>query len=233
MEKPKILLVEDDVNFGAVMRDYLAMNGYVVTLCPDGNKGWSRFSNEKFDMCILDVMMPDRDGFSLGADIRKVNRTIPLVFLTAKNQKTDMINGFGLGADDYITKPFDPEIMLLKLKALLKRSGSGTGVESEQNEFEIGKYTFNYKLRSLEVVGEKQKLSPREADLLKLMCLHLNDVLPREVALKSIWGEDNYFTARSMDVFITRIRKYFKADPAIEIVNVHGNGFRLMTNYHN
>jgi two-component system, OmpR family, response regulator len=227
MNKLKILLVEDDVNFGSVMRDYLAMNGYEVTLSTDGNKGWSRFNNEKFDLCILDVMMPERDGFSLAGDIRKVNPTIPVIFLTAKNMKEDMLKGYGIGADDYITKPFDPEILLLRLKALLKRSGAPS-VESEQEEFVIGKYHFNHKLRQLTLKNKIQKLSPRESELLKLLCLHLNDVLPREVALMKIWNEDNYFTARSMDVFITRIRKYFRDDPGVEIVNVHGNGFRMM-----
>ncbi|HMT29083.1 MAG TPA: response regulator transcription factor [Bacteroidia bacterium] len=226
-DKLKILLVEDDVNFGTVMRDYLAMNGYDVTLCADGNKGWSRFSNEKFDLCVLDVMMPDRDGFSLGKDIRKVNPTIPLIYLTARTMKEDIVKGFGLGADDYITKPFDSEILLLKLKALLKRSNNVSADNSDQFEFKIGEYVFNFKLRSLNFHGVIQKLSPREADLLRLLCLHLNDVLSREVALKTIWREDNYFTARSMDVFVTRIRKYFKDDPSIEIINIHGNGFRL------
>jgi len=227
MTKSKVLLVEDDINFGAVMRDYLAMNGYEVTLCADGNKGWSRFSNEPFDLCILDVMMPDRDGFSLGKDIRKVNPRIPLIYLTAKALKEDVIKGFGIGADDYITKPFDPEILLYKLKALLKRS-SGNNNDESQEEFKIGSYHFNHKLRELTFNNLKQKLSPREADLLKLLCIHINDVLPREVALKTIWGDENYFTARSMDVFVTRIRKYFKEDSSIEIVNVHGNGFCMM-----
>lgn len=228
--KQKILLVEDDVNFGTVMRDYLAMNGYDVTLCADGNKGWSRFSNEKFDLCILDVMMPDKDGFSLGKDIRKVNPTIPLIFLTAKAMKEDMVKGFGLGADDYITKPFDAEILLLKLKALFKRSAGGFSTDNDQHEFKIGEYLFNFKVRTLEFHGKAQRLSPREADLLRLLCLHLNNVLSRETALMTIWGEDNYFTARSMDVFVTRIRKYLKDDPAVEIINVHGNGFRMMVN---
>jgi two-component system, OmpR family, response regulator len=225
--KKKILLVEDDVNFGAVMRDYLAMNGYNVVLSPDGNKGWNRFSNEPFDLCILDVMMPDRDGFSLGKDIRKVNARIPLIFLTAKALKEDIIKGFGLGADDYITKPFDPEILLYKLKALLNRIDGSNGTKAA-DEFEIGKYHFNHKLRELTFGDTKQKLSPREADLLKLLCIHINDVLPREVALKSIWGDENYFTGRSMDVFVTRIRKFFKDDSSVEIVNVHGNGFRMI-----
>jgi DNA-binding response OmpR family regulator len=228
-KKTKILLVEDDVNFGAVMRDYLAMNGYDVTLCPDGNKGWNRFSNESFDLCILDVMMPGRDGFSLAAGIRKVNPSIPIVYLTAKTLKEDIRQGYTTGADDYITKPFDPEILLLKLGALLKRSGTVVN-DSDQNQFEIGRYRFNHRLRELELDGETRKLSPREADLLRLLCVHVNDVLSREKALLQIWGEDNYFTGRSMDVFITRIRKYLKDEPAVEIMNVHGSGFRMVVN---
>ena len=225
--KTKILLVEDDPNFGAVMRDYLAMNGYEVTLCPDGDKGWSRFINETFDLCILDVMMPGRDGFSLASGIRKVNSAIPLVFLTAKTLKEDIRQGYTTGADDYITKPFDPEILLLKLGALLKRSGSPVA-DSNQQVFDIGMYRFNHRLRELELDGTVRKLSPREADLLRLLCLHVNDILSREKALLHIWGEDNYFTGRSMDVFITRIRKYLKDEPAVEIVNVHGSGYRMM-----
>jgi DNA-binding response OmpR family regulator len=226
--KPKILLVEDDINFGAVMRDYLAMNGYEVELCPDGNKGWNRFSNDSFDLCILDVMMPERDGFSLAEDIRKVNPGIPLVFLTAKTMKEDVLKGYSIGADDYVNKPFDPEILLHKLRALLKRS-AGTGIpDSQRDEFVIGRFQFNHRLRELRLHDRIQKLSPRESDLLQLLCTYMNDVLPREVALKKIWTEDNYFTARSMDVFMTRIRKILKADPDIEIVNVHGNGFRML-----
>jgi two-component system, OmpR family, response regulator len=227
MKKNKILLVEDDVNFGAVMKDYLVMNNYQVVLCPDGKKGWSRFTNEKFDLCILDVMMPEKDGFSLAHDIRSINPSVPIIFLTARNMKQDLLAGYETGADDYITKPFDSEILLLKLKVLLKRTSDGI-VSSTQDEFNIAGYHFNYRLRELTLKGKSQKLSPKEAELLKLLCMHMNDVLPREVALKSIWGEENYFTARSMDVFITKIRKYLKDDPAVEIINIHGNGFRIV-----
>lgn len=226
--KTKILLVEDDPNFGAVMRDYLAMNQYEVTLCEDGKKGWSRFSNDAFDLCILDVMMPELDGFSLAAEIRKVNPSIPLIFLTSRTMKEDMVKGFSIGADDYVLKPFDAEILLLKLKALLRRSDVNSATDREQNDFNIGMFNFNYRMRELSGNGGVVRLSPREADLLQLLCLHMNDVLTREKALKTIWGEDTYFTGRSMDVFLTRLRKCFKADPNIEIVNVHSNGFRLM-----
>ncbi|MBK7387985.1 MAG: response regulator transcription factor [Bacteroidetes bacterium] len=224
----RILLVEDDPNFGAVLRDYLILNNYDVVLCNDGKKGWNRFINEQFDLCILDVMMPELDGYSLAIEIRKVNPGIPLVFLTAKTMKEDLIAGFNAGADDYITKPFDSEILLLKLKALLKRTDTKTVNNDEQFEFVIGNFSFNSRQRVLSNSESQFKLSPREADLLRLLCLHVNDVLPREKALKLIWGEDSYFTGRSMDVFLTRLRKYFKSDPAIEILNVHSNGFRLL-----
>lgn len=224
----RILLVEDDPNFGAVLRDYLIINNYDVVLCNDGKKGWNRFINEQFDLCILDVMMPELDGYSLAIEIRKVNPGIPLVFLTAKTMKEDLITGFNAGADDYITKPFDSEILLLKLKALLKRTDIKTVNYDEQFEFVIGSFSFNSRQRVLGNSESQFKLSPREADLLRLLCLHVNDVLPREKALKLIWGEDSYFTGRSMDVFLTRLRKYFKSDPAIEILNVHSNGFRLL-----
>ncbi|MBL0070550.1 MAG: response regulator transcription factor [Bacteroidetes bacterium] len=224
----RILLVEDDPNFGAVLRDYLILNNYDVVLCNDGKKGWNMFINEQFDLCILDVMMPELDGYSLAIEIRKVNPGIPLVFLTAKTMKEDLIAGFNAGADDYITKPFDSEILLLKLKALLKRTDTKTVNNDEQFEFVIGNFSFNSRQRVLSNSESQFKLSPREADLLRLLCLHVNDVLPREKALKLIWGEDSYFTGRSMDVFLTRLRKYFKSDPAIEILNVHSNGFRLL-----
>jgi len=228
--KTKILLVEDDINFGAVMKDYLSMNGYSVTLAKDGLKGWSSFINGTFDICILDVMMPGKDGFSLAREIRQVNPSIPVIFLTAKAMKEDMITGYRAGGDDYVTKPFDSEVLLLKIKAILGRTSGIKNVTGDQQEYEIGAYHFNHRMRTLSIGEFVQKLSPREADLLQLLCVYKNDVLPREAALKKIWGEDNYFTARSMDVFITRIRKYLKEDPSVEIINVHGNGFRLMAN---
>jgi DNA-binding response OmpR family regulator len=225
--RQKILLVEDDPNFGVVLRDYLAMHDFNVTLCVDGKKGWSRFSNESFDLCILDVMMPELDGFSLGKDIRKVNSLIPLIYLTARNMREDMVKGYGIGADDYVLKPFDPEILLLKIRALLKRTGSNN--LNYQDEFGIGNFRFIFSTRELIDGKEHYKLSPREAELLRLLAIHSNQVLPRVVALKSIWGEDNYFTGRSMDVFITRIRKYFKPGSQVEIQNIHGNGYLLKT----
>ncbi len=210
------------------MRDYLSMNGFNVTLCADGKKGWSRFTNEEFDLCILDVMMPELDGFSLGKDIRKVNPSVPIVYLTAKAMKEDIKKGYGIGADDYILKPFDPEILLLKINALLKRAGNRS--DNSQDDYAIGAFEFNFSLRELKKGDVVYKLSPREAELLRLLSVHINQVLPREVALKSIWGDENYFNGRSMDVFITRIRKYFKDDDTVEIQNIHGSGFLLKVN---
>ncbi|MGV3538168.1 MAG: response regulator transcription factor [Rufibacter sp.] len=225
----RLLLVEDDPNFGMVLKDYLELHDYDVTLCTDGLQGLRMFQKETFDACILDVMMPIKDGFSLATDIRKVNPHLPLIFLTAKAMKSDMLEGFKIGADDYITKPFDSEILLWKLKAILQRKASATPEEkAPSNEYQLGKYHFNFKTRQIVGDGQIQKLSPKEAELLQLLCQHLNDVLPREVALTKIWKDDNYFTARSMDVFVTKLRKYLKDDPAVEIINVHGNGFRLV-----
>ncbi|QHL86529.1 response regulator [Nibribacter ruber] len=226
----RLLLVEDDPNFGMVLKDYLELHDYHVTLCTDGLQGLKAFQEGTFDACILDVMMPLKDGFSLAADIKKENPQMPLVFLTAKAMKADMLEGFKLGADDYITKPFDSEILLCKLKAILQRKTS-TGSPAQQKnlvEYQIGTFQFNARTRQITQGPQIQKLSPKEADLLLLLCQHMNDVLPRELALSKIWGDDNYFTARSMDVFVTKLRKYLKADPSVEIVNVHGNGFRLL-----
>lgn len=225
----RLLLVEDDPNFGMVLKDYLELHDYEVMLCTDGLQGLKIFQKQPFEACILDVMMPFKDGFSLAKDIKEVNPQMPVIFLTARAMKADMLEGFRLGADDYITKPFDSEILLCKLKAILQRSKANTTSEKLlQTEYRLGRFHFNFKTRQITTLGSVQKLSPKEAELLLLLCQHLNDVLPREVALSRIWKDDNYFTARSMDVFITKLRKYLKDDPAVEIVNVHGNGFRLM-----
>jgi two-component system OmpR family response regulator len=227
MIKPKILLVEDDPNFGSVMKNYLELNDYDVKLCNDGIAGYEAFIKGTFDLIILDVMMPKKDGFSLANDIREKNSYVPLVFLTAKTMKEDMLEGYKSGADDYITKPFDSEVLLYKLRALLKRSQE-YGVDPTQKEFDVGIYHFNYNHRTVTYDGKEQKLSPKEADLLKLLCMYKNELLPRQKALKEIWGEDNYFTARSMDVFVTKLRKYMKDDPGIDIMNIHGKGFRMI-----
>lgn len=224
-----ILLVEDDPNFGSVLRDYLQLNDYRVTLCTNGNTGISTFRSGQFDICILDVMMPEKDGFTLAEEIRQINKTVPLFFLTAKSMKHDMITGFQLGADDYITKPFDSEVLLFKIKAVLNRVDQ-LDLGAESNHFQIGKYQFDYDIRELKMDSLLHKLSPKEAELLKLLALNINKVLPRSEALNRIWKDDNYFTSRSMDVYITKLRKFLSHDSAIEIMNIHGNGFRLVVN---
>ena len=224
-----ILLCEDDQNFGDVLRSYLEMHDFNVVLSEDGNKGWNAFQNGDFDICILDVMMPKKDGFTLAKEIRNKDKDIPIIFLTARSMKEDILEGFKSGADDYITKPFSSEELLMRIKAILKRSKGKSAKEEDQKEFEIGDFHFNYPLRILKYKDEEeQKLSPKEAQLLRMFCLYKNEVLPRSEALTEIWGEDNYFTARSMDVFITKLRKYLKQDENIEIVNIHGNGFQLL-----
>ncbi len=227
-DKAKILLVEDDKNFGDVLKSYLEMHDYHVTLATDGEAGSREFSKRPFDLCILDVMMPKMDGFTLGRQIREQDPKVPLIYLTAKTLKEDVIQGFKIGADDYISKPFETEELLYRIQAVLKRTSAKERDKDQPREFNIGKYHFNFPLRILTINGEQEKLSPKEAALLKMFCQYKNDVLPRSKALKEIWGEDNYFTARSMDVFITKLRKYLKDDPNIEIINIHGNGFQLL-----
>ena len=229
MWSKKILLVEDDPNFGTVLKDYLALNDYNVTHAKDGIEGLIMFKNNDFDLCILDVMMPRKDGFSLAQDIRSSNKEIPIIFLTAKTLKEDVLRGYQVGADDYLNKPFDSEVLLFKIKAILQRKESDTSAENEQFEFEIGGFFFNSKLRHLSVgENEPQKLSPKESKLLKMLALHKNDLMPRELALTKIWRDDNYFTSRSMDVYIAKLRKYLKIDESVEILNIHGEGFRLV-----
>jgi DNA-binding response OmpR family regulator len=231
-QKSKILLVEDDVNFGDVLSAYLEMNEYEVTLATDGEMGLDTFKKGRYDLCIFDVMMPKKDGFALAKDVRELDQTVPIIFLTAKTMKEDIIKGFKAGADDYMSKPFTSEELLYRIQAVLKRSQKVDKQKQESKDFYIGKYHFNYPLRILSFKSNKgedlqEKLSPKEAELLKMFCQYTNDILPRSLALKEIWGEDNYFTARSMDVFVTKLRKYLKMDENIEIVNIHGNGFQL------
>lgn len=227
-EKNKVLLVEDDTNFGQVLKNYLELNDFVVELARDGILGLAAFRREKFDICLLDVMMPNMDGFTLAEEIRNVDPDIPLFFLSAKSMKEDILNGYKLGADDYITKPFDSEILLQKIKAVLKRNQEQQEKQHAQIEFQIGIYHFNSKLRTLEHNGESHTLSPKENELLTMLAEYRNDLLPREAALKRIWGSDTYFNGRSMDVYIAKLRKYLKEDENVEIVNIHGNGFRLV-----
>lgn len=228
-QKHRILLAEDDPNFGSVLKNYLELNDYEVTLCIDGVEAYDRFAAGNFDICLLDVMMPKKDGFTLAKEIREKDSGIPIIFLTAKSMKEDMLEGFQVGADDYITKPFDSEVLIYKLKAILKRSNE-RGHDLTKKEFDIGKFHFNYDHRSISDGTNSSKLSPKEADLLRLLCIYLNELLPRQKALIDIWGDDNYFNARSMDVFITKLRKYLKEDPMLDIINVHGKGFRLIDN---
>lgn len=223
--KPHIFLVEDDLSFGAVLKSYLEINDFEVEWVDDGQFALNQFKKGAFDICILDVMLPHVDGFTIGAEIKKVNPGIPILFLTAKNLRDDVLQGYRIGADDYITKPFDTEVLIFKIKAILKR---GNGIAGKETEFyQIGSYVFDYNLRVIERENSKQKLSPKEAELLKMLCDNQNKLLPRETALKKIWGDDGYFTARSMDVYLTKLRKLFAEDPTIEIRNIHGSGFML------
>ena len=226
-KKPKILLCEDDANLGMVLKNYLELNDFDVTLERDGRLGLAAFQREHVDLCLLDVMMPHMDGFTLAEEIRDVNPDVPLFFISAKTMKEDIIQGYKLGADDYITKPFDSEVLLLKIRAILKRNDD-LNKEADNKEFDLGSYHFHPKLRQLVHNGQTQTLSPKENELLKMLAEHLNDLLPREAALKKIWGSDTYFNGRSMDVYIAKHRKYLRDDTNIEIVNIHGNGFRLV-----
>jgi DNA-binding response OmpR family regulator len=225
--KSKILLCEDDTNLGMVLKNYLELNDYDVTLERDGRLGLAAFQREKYDICLLDVMMPNMDGFTAAEEIRDINPDVPLFFLSAKTMKEDIIQGYKLGADDYITKPFDSEVLLHKIKAIIKRNEE-IHKEEINAEYDLGKYHFNPRLRELIVDGKTQTLSPKENELLKMLADYKNDLLPREAALKKIWGSDTYFNGRSMDVYIAKLRKYLKEDEKLEIVNIHGNGFRLV-----
>lgn len=230
-EKKKILIVEDDFNFGNILKDYLILNDYFVVLAKNGIEGMEKFQNENFDLCILDVMMPFKDGFTLGKEIREKNENIPLFFLSAKTLKEDVLKGFRIGADDYLTKPFDSEVLLAKIKAILNRKNLTSIPDSDVYEFQIGKFKFNSRLRFLTYAEDQSiKLSPKENQLLRLLVLNVNDILPREIALNKIWRDDNYFTSRSMDVYIAKLRKYLKIDSRVEILNIHGEGFRLVVN---
>ncbi|OCX50994.1 two-component system response regulator [Mucilaginibacter sp. PPCGB 2223] len=228
----KILLVEDDPNLGLLLQDYLQLKGkFEVVLCKDGDEGLKAFTKQQFDLLILDVMMPKKDGFTLGKEIRKINPTVPIIFATAKSMIEDKTQAFNLGGDDYITKPFRIEELLLRINALLKRvNDSGKDNAEKQTHFKIGKYEFDYTTQMIFDGDQKQKLSTKEAELLRLLCLKQNEVLTREEALLNIWHDDNYFNGRSMDVFLSKIRKYLKDDSKVEIINVHGKGYKLLVN---
>jgi two-component system OmpR family response regulator len=226
--KKSIFFVEDDLSFGAVLKSYLEISSFSVKWVNDGKHAVTVFREGIFDLCLLDVMLPHTDGFSIGREIRSIFPNMPIIYLTAKSLKEDIIAGYRLGADDYIIKPFDADVLLYKIAVVLRRSEGVTG--SDNHIFQIGRYIFNAELREIKLEGEKQLLSPKESALLKLLCEHQNQVLPREIALKQIWRDDGYFTTRSMDVFITKLRKYLKDDPAIEIRNIHGSGFTMALN---
>jgi len=231
VQNKKILLVEDDPNFGTVLKDYLMMNDYNVVHAKNGMEGFEKFKKDDFDLCILDVMMPYKDGFTLAKEIKDKNADVPIIFLTAKAMKEDVLKGYKVGADDYLNKPFDSEVLLMKIKAIIQRKATDTIADSKQFEFKIGKFDLNSKLRFLKFNGgEPIKLSPKENELLRMLALHENDLMPRELALTKIWRDDNYFTSRSMDVYIAKLRKYLKLDPNVEILNIHGEGFRLVIN---
>jgi len=227
--KNNILLAEDDPNLGTVLKDSLEMENNYVELYTDGEQAWKAFNKDDFDICILDVMMPLKDGFTLAKEIKKVAPQMPIIFLTAKSMKEDKLEGFKLGADDYITKPFSFEELQLRIDAVMRRVNSAMLPSDQQDEFTIGNYTYVDNERSLKLGDTITKLTTKEAELLKLLAHNINKIVDRDVALKSIWGNDNYFTGRSMDVYITKLRKYLKDDEQLEIVNIHGQGFKLIT----
>lgn len=220
----KILLVEDDEHLGALLQDYLEMEGYQVVRARDGEEGLTTFRSQAFDIGVFDVMMPKKDGFTLAREIRSENTEMPIIFLTAKNMKEDKHRGFQLGGDDYLTKPFDEEELVYRIEAILKRASPAT---QNPTKFEIGSFTFDYTRQLLSREGEERRLTARENEILRLLCLKKGQILRREDALVAIWGENDYFHGRSFDVFITKLRKYLKPDPDIEIENVHGVGFIL------
>ncbi len=225
--KASILLVEDDSNLGFVIQDALKRKGYHVHLARDGKEGLKQFNDHPYDLCVLDVMLPQKDGFSLAEDIRLTNSQVPIVFLTAKSQTEDRIAGFKAGGDDYLTKPFSHEELILRIEAILRRTQGREDDPRTRDRFEIGQYTFDHRNLILSHAQEERKLTKKEAEVLRLLCMHVDQVLPRELVLNMVWGDDTYFLGRSLDVFISRLRKYLKLDPTVQIVNVHGVGFKL------
>jgi two-component system OmpR family response regulator len=228
MKSIRILLAEDDSNLGSLLRNYLAAKNMETSLFGNGILALESFSIKQYDLCILDIMMPEMDGLTLAKEIRKINPTIPVIFLTAKGQKEDILEGFRTGADDYITKPFLMEELLYRIQAILKRT-KGAFTPKKEDIYTIGKYTFEPLKQLLIYENKSIKLTTKESELLELLCQHGNDILERNFALKTIWIDDNYFNARSMDVYITRLRKYLKNDPSVKILNVHGRGYKLIT----
>jgi DNA-binding response OmpR family regulator len=226
----KVLLAEDDRNLGNLLKNYLDAKGYSATLCTNGQEATEAFGKKEFDFCILDIMMPVKDGFAAAKEIRSVNKKVPILFLTAKALQEDKLKGFEIGADDYITKPFSMEELLMRMQAILRRTDEPGKTTAGDNIFNIGHYTFDFNRQLLTLKGKEQKLTSKEASLLKLLCVNANQVLDRSAALNQIWNDDSYFNARSMDVYIVKLRKYLKDDPKVELLNVHGVGFKLVMN---
>jgi DNA-binding response OmpR family regulator len=224
----RILLLEDDTNLGIMIEEHLTLQGYDVVLCANGEQGLERLGCDQFDICLVDVMMPKLDGFAFAEKVRCRDTDIPIMFLTAKSLKEDKIKGFKIGCDDYLTKPFSIEELLLRIQAILKRTHGGSAEKSLAAPFRLGKYVFDYRRQLLVIKSRQYKLTFKEAELLRLLCLNLNQTLQRETALRQIWGEESYFNSRSMDVFVSRLRKYLRDDPRVEILSVHGSGFRLV-----
>lgn len=225
-EKQRVLLCEDDENLGMLLREYLQAKGYYAELCPDGDAGYKAFQKGNFDICVLDVMMPVKDGFTLAQEIRAMNADIPIIFLTAKTLNEDVLEGFKIGADDYITKPFSMEVLVVRIENVLRRV---CGRKNKENAlYKIGRFMFDTKKQLLVIDDVQTKLTTKESELLALLCAHANEILQRDYALKTVWTDDNYFNARSMDVYITRLRKHLKADESIEIINIHGKGYKLI-----
>jgi DNA-binding response OmpR family regulator len=227
MSKAKLLVVEDDPNLGDILKDYLEMKGYEATLCRDGEEGWNKFKKDKFDLCLLDIMMPKKDGFTLAREIKKVQENLPILFLTAKNHKDDIIEGLKIGADDYITKPFSMEELLLRVNAILKRTKKSDEI-SPLKVYNFGAFILHYDEQVLEGPNGKNKLTSKENELIRILAAEINKLVSRSYALKQIWGDDSYFNARSMDVYLSKIRKILKDDPKVQIITVHGEGFKLI-----
>lgn len=226
MDTTRILLAEDDENLGFLLKDYLQAKGYETVLFTDGDHAYKGFITDHYDLCLLDIMMPVKDGITLAREIRQLNSDIPIVFLTAKSMKEDVLKGFRVGGDDYITKPFSMEELLFRIEAILRRTRAGQ--TEEQDRFKIGNYLFDGNKQKLTLGNQIQKMTTKESELLRLLCNHKNKILERNFALRTIWMDDNYFNARSMDVYITKLRKYLKDDPAVEIINIHGKGYKLI-----
>jgi len=220
-----ILLVEDDPNLGQILHDFLEIEGFTVTLARDGEEGFDEFAKSEFNLCLLDVMLPKLDGFSLGRKIRKLNEDVPIIFLTAKSLKEDKLKGFDLGGDDYITKPFDEEELVRRINAVLKRSGAQA--EPSEMQFKLGKFDYNHINLTLTIDSKESRITQKEGEVLYLLLQSKNNVLRREDILVKVWGENDYFMGRSLDVFITKLRKHLKPDPQVKIENVHGVGFIL------